>query len=320
MNRRTLLKSLAAASLVTLNDGCKPEKPNVKRGVPAKDPYGRLNIVLHGMFAISLDNTDSRNLKAWLYAPDVPDHLYAAGAIDVDSLGGTTWLWQQRIGPSTSSKITIPKHPDATKLPSGLQVSISWNTSKIDHLSKIKPPYWNISLPVPDAIWAMRQTSSNILDPNGKTYKDNRLNVTQVPTVYVLTYTPLPDLTAFPMLDGQQIQISKADNVARLHLFAASPFPPTARSLNMAINEMNQMFHDANDKPALDFSFQNVVPPVPIDANTGYPSVLSCEEMHIGELEADCDALLNCQPQTSTPTPGAGTRPTNCMSLIVTQP
>jgi hypothetical protein len=87
----------------------------------------------------------------------------------------------------------------------------------------------------------------------------------------------------------------------------------------MAIGAMNLMFRDANDQKALDLSFQGPASPLPIDANTGYPSVLSCEEMHIGELEADCDALLNCSP-APTPTVSGGTRPTNCMSLVVTAP
>jgi hypothetical protein len=170
---------------------------------------------------------------------------------------------------------------------------------------------------MPDNIWVMRQTSSSTLNPNGTTYKDNGLSISQVPTVCVLTYSPI-NIMKPPTLDGQAIKISAVDNVARLHLFASSPFPPTARNLNMAIYEMDQMFRDTSDKKALDLSFQNQLPPVQIDANTGYPSVLSCEELHLGELEVDCDTLLNCAPDTVGA--GAGTRPTNCMSLIVTVP
>jgi hypothetical protein len=269
------------------------------------------------MFAILLDKRNDPHLQAQLLAPNVADHLYAAAVADLTPNADVTWSKQRRIERGTSSTVKIPGRPDTSgKIPSGLQVVINWKNSKVDHVSTSTPPYWSISVPMPDNIWTMRKTSSNIFDPNGKTYKDNGMMVSQVPTVYVLTYSPI-DSTNPPTLDGDPITVSPIDNVARLHLFAASPFLPTAASLNMAISEMNQMFRDANDKKALDLSFQSQASPVQVDSNTGYPSVLSCEEMHLGELEVDCDTLLNCPPPTK---PAAGTQPTNCMSLVVTVP
>jgi hypothetical protein len=324
MQRRELLQGLAAISLasVVTQIGC--SRPKMKM---QKDSQGRLNIVLHGMFAVGLDLRNPLKKRAWLLAPKVRDHLYAVGTADVTATSDIQWLWEARVEAGQQSQIVIPtRDPALGKLPTQLDWLLGWKKSRIDHLKGNE--HWNIALPMPDDVWGLRAYSGNPFDTRGNTYQWNSLAVSQVPTVLVLTYYPV-DLTAanVPLFKDVTpgttqppipIPFSANDNVARLHLFAESPFDLPNPDPNMALTEFNKLFGDSSDNTILDLSIKSGFSSsdVPVDSAipTNDPGVMVCEERNLGELDIPCDFL----PQlSSTPKPNAATKVHNCMSVVI---
>jgi hypothetical protein len=321
MERREFFKGLAMISLASglAQSGCSHEK-QLKSKSFTKDLQGRLNVVLHGMFAVVLDSKDAANKAVHLLAPKVSDHLYAAAAADVDpATSDIQWLWQQRIEPGAKTEVKIPSRLASTGSPTHLDFKLGFNKSRIVKIAGKE--YWNTALPMPDEIWGVRASNDDPFNPNGMTYKWNALTVPRVPTVLVLTYSPI-DLNAgkaptFVDKSGasQEISISKTDNVARLHLFAESAFDLTNPDPNMALAEFNKLFLDASGNTALDLSIKPNYgnDPVAIDQSVNQPSVMICEERNLGELDIPCDLL----PLTSKPSAHAATRVHNCMSIAL---
>jgi hypothetical protein len=319
MERREFFKGLAMISLASglAQSGCSDEK---QRKPFTKDPDGRLNVVLHGMFAVVLDPKDAANKAVHLLAPRVSDHLYAAAAADIDpATGDIVWKWQQRIESGAKTEVKVPGRLASTGNPSHLDFKLGFNKSRIVRIAGAE--YWHTALPMPDEIWGFRASTDNPFETSGKTYQWNALNVTRVPTVLVLTYSPI-DLGSgkaptFGDKSGtpQEIVISKTDNVARLHLFAESAFDLTNPDPNMALAEFNKLFLDGSNQPALDLSIRSGYGnyPVDMDSSVNQPSVLICEERNLGELNIPCDLL----PLQLKPRAGAASRVHNCMSIAL---
>lgn len=326
MERREFFKGLAMISLASglIESSCSDQKQHKldqkQRKLLSKDPNGRLNVVLHGMFAVVLDPKDPNNKAVHLLAPKVSDHLYVAATADVDAAtGDIQWLWQQRIEPGAKSEIKVQGRLGSTGNPTHLDFKLGFNKSHIVKMAGAE--YWNITLPMPDDISGLRASSENPFDISGKTYQWNALSVSRVPTVLILTYSPI-DLNAgkaptFVDKSGttQEIAISKTDNVARLHLFAESAFDLTNPNSNMALAEFNKLFLDANGQPALDLSINSGYSndPVPVDSSVNQPGVMLCEERNLGELDIPCDQL----PLDMRPRAGAATKVHNCMSIAL---
>jgi hypothetical protein len=321
MERREFFKGLAMISLASglAQSGCSHEKQRKSKSF-TKDLQGRLNVVLHGMFAVVLDAKDAANKAVHLLAPKVSDHLYAAAAADVDpATGDIQWLWQQRIEPAAKTEVKVPSRPASTGNPTSLDFKLGFNKSRIIKMAGTE--YWHTTLPMPDDILGLRASTDNPFDTNGMTYKWNGLSVSRVPTVLILTYSPIGlnagKVPTFGDKSGapQEIAVSKTDNVARLHLFAESAFDLTNPDPNMALAEFNKLFLDANGQTALDLSIKSGYSndPVPVDSSVNQPGVMICEERNLGELDIPCDQL----PLTFKPSAQTATKVHNCMSIAL---
>lgn len=328
IKRRRLLKGLGLLSASTLTGllGCKAEqKQSEKKDVATRkapaakcgiiDSSPRLNVVLHGMFAVVLD---TRAKQANILAPDIPDHVYLAATATVDSSGDVAWKDVGRINSQSTlhvagcSSSMLYSAPQPDKPPKD-RVLINRALSKITRPGST--PYCTISLPWPSDIWPLRADTSSRL--SGETYDANHLSLIQIPTVYVLTYalnagnSPTFDISGTPQLIPRG-----NDGVFRLHLFAESPTGGDTLNPDMAVIELGKLFHNSSGSPAVKFHFKSVGPDaVDIDDPTCHSSVASCEERSIGELGIPCSRI-----STVTASAQGGGHPRNCMSVIIVSP
>lgn len=325
MQRRDLLKGLGAISAAALagqvacngHETQQNSQPSASTPAQAATASPRLNVILHGMFAIVLDTT-AKTVK--LQAPYVDDHIYLAATPDVVNSGGTpdiVWRQMRWISKAEQVQVNAPSSagkyvaPPPNALPTD-RAMINWKLSKIT--GPCNASYCDISLPWPDEIWPLRSDVKTKL--SGQTYDYNNLAVTKLPTVYVFTYELQPgNVPTLSDMFGknQPIQVG-SDGVMRLHLFAESPVGGVAMDPNKALRELNKMF-----TPALDLRLNSVsMTSVPVDPNPGQTGVLSCEERSIAELNIPCSQLSTVA--THGPAVATGGHPRNCMSVFITQP
>jgi hypothetical protein len=319
IKRRDLLKGLGvlSAAALTTQIGCHNRQPESGISVAPKaditDFTPRLNVILHGMFAVLLD---SKKKATTIQAPSVPDHLYFMGIGAVDTSGSSPdliWTQISRINQSGDFQISI-QSPNAKfkRTPRQDMVLIDHDLSKIDRPGTA--PYFTITLPWPDDILPLRADTSTVLI--GRTVDDNSLSLLQIPTVYVLSYELMP--REFPMLKDNtagtmQKIVGGADGVVRLHLFAESPTGGDLMHPTSALDKLCEMFHDKDDKTALQFQFSSPAQNSVKIGPTGHSSILSCEERAIGELSTACAQL----PSIPRPSAQAGGHPMNCMAVFI---
>ena len=336
INRRDVLKGLGVVSAAGLTSqlACdakqgprKSESPVSQK--PSATRGEQLNIVLHGTYAILLEQGKTITLQA----PYVADHIYFAATADLDKTAATPeviWRhinWILANSPFavniTGSLGSYPK-PDPFNLPTD-RVMIDWGRSKIRGSSK--KPYHSLSLPWPDGISALRADKNKRNTLGGQTYTDNNLNLTQLPTVYVLKYD-LPAGSAPTFTDNlgnnQKIPLG-TDGVMRLHLFAEPRNGGNPMYPNMALDALCNMF-----KPKLRLKLS--VPSyaaTPIDDPNEMPiGVDRCEERSIGELGIPCSQVadvLSEQAMEKNLGDAAGVKkswlfgghPRNCMAVLI---
>src|SRR5437879_4398492 len=202
IRRRDLIKGLGivSACALTAQIGCRSGSDSTQdssssgatknRAADIQDSVPRLNVILHGMFAVILNSTDQ---KVRILAPDIPDHVYFASTADIN--GGVNpadvvWKVVRRLGPKSSLQVAFT--PPTTSLytpPASAPTDRVLINSKA---SGIKGPgaaaYCTINLPWPNDIWPMRADTHGRL--KGPTTTANGLSgLVQIPTVYVLTYS-----------------------------------------------------------------------------------------------------------------------------------
>ena len=324
MKRRDFVKSLAAAQLVMMaaETGCgKPEgstvpaaggaaKPN--EAAPADGTVKRLNVVVHGMFAIVIDR--KREKKVYLKAPEVGGttaHRYRAQTFTVAPHNPLNLVqgWNsdyEAMSAQTTSSVEFERGKEAS-----LGLTLPHDKRLIVDVSQKAPgisPYWTIGLPVPDDIWSLRAMPFNYLDRRkfidgsfNESYINNGMYAwQQLPIIYVLTYDKVPVDKKVTFISGGYTQEVPFDaGVGRLHLFAEPPLTAKygkdgyRKHLEMALGELNKLF-----LPNLTLHFDPNLgePDKPLghDSKVLFPSVLLCEERSLDEREqyATCDEFM----------------------------
>jgi hypothetical protein len=326
--RRDFVKSIGVLSACALTSdlGCDTKQeqtqnagsPKNKAARPdVQDSVPRLNVILHGMFAVVLNSNESdATQKVSILAPDISDHVYYAAIPDVDtSVSPVEVVWKSvfRINPQSSLKVTATPGNYTPVMPATDRVLINWTRSKIRAAGH--PPYCTITMPWPGDIWPMRADTGTTL--TGSTYNDNGLALVQIPTVYVLTYALGATVPTFNISGAPQPMIQGSDGVFRLHLFAESATGGDMSNPDKAIVELGKMFYDQNGQPAVKFHFSGVSPnSVDIPMSTGHSSFVPCEERSTGELGVGCAQIVGATSVGAR----SGGHPRNCMAILITEP
>lgn len=334
INRRAVLRGLSAMSAAGLTTqlGCNAQQPPAKsEAVATKAAVTAgtlLNIVLHGTYAIVLEQGKTITLKA----PNVSDHVYYAATADLDATTGEviwhqiSWIFQNSAfavsirGSSSGMPIPDPKNLLTDR------VMIDWDLSKITDYDASTPPYHSLSLPWPDSIYALRGDNKNKL--KGQTLKDNNVMPSRLPTVYVLAYkfaTPSAPTFTDNLGVDRTIHVG-SDGVMRLHLFAEPPNHGDCAHPNMALGALCGIF-----KPKLNLTLvvNDYSLVVPDDSSKMPLGVDRCEERSIGELPVPCSQFADYMAQSaSLAHSGAGNEspdtqcllsghPRNCMAVLI---
>jgi len=335
LNRRDILKGLGMISAASLTPQIassaqqkqKSEAPAAKKAAVTGGTL--LNVILHGTYTVLLD----QGQRVTLMAPNVSDHVYFAATADLDATSGTPEvIWRQIrwIYPDPTFVVNITggsgKYPKPTpqNLPTD-RVMIDWDLSKIKKFAKA--PYHSLSLPWPDDIIPLRCDKGNSNTLGGQTYKDNNLNLTQLPTVYALAYQlPAGSKPTFKdnFNNDQAIPVG-SDGVMRLHLFAEPPGGGDLMNPNIALHALCQMFQPTL---RLDLSISsNAATPIN-DAKDMPPGVDRCEERSIGELGTSCSQVVDDLSKVPMKTKGVDAEraakswrfaghPRNCMAVLI---
>lgn len=282
MERRQFVKGLAATplALALTNLGCKDESQKATPAVhgamdQAAKKFGdgkkTLNVYIHGMFAIVLDET--KNLTptqagvVTLRAPGVGDHAYQAltftnNPSDPTDLNPGSLNHVPKMG-SADKVVFSDGSPRQSTMPVGIA------PGSLDHLAiKNQPaskvlPYWTVTLPMPDYICGLRPSLLNYFAPKHflskivrtyNTFNDNKMQIHQhMPQIYVLSYQNLdinPAAGKYVKFNESPIDFG-SDGIGRLHLYAERPTPPDRTcDANMAIKQLNVLF-----EPKLDLHF-----------------------------------------------------------------
>ena len=318
MERRRFMKGLAATPLALMlaEMGCKQDQQtgqaasNVNGQPGKKTTRGAktLNVYVHGMFAIVLDETQSPPV-AVLKAPYVPDHSYQAQTFTINSNnqndlddGKLTYSVMQ--GSNKDTVTFYDKTPRSLSIPAEICIGCK------DHIAIKNPkpsesvkPFWTVTLPMPDHICGLRASyinyfSSLDFSKQGKTWTDNKMSIDQrMPLIYVLSYQNLDiDVAAGKYVKFNDVVIDfGTDDVGRLHLYAErTPVLPTPPSdgcnPNMAIDQFNQLFNPATDlkfwsslcDPSFGVAIDDQLPSCKVN------SMVLCDERCLGELKDKC--------------------------------
>ena len=311
MERRRFVKGLAATpfALMLAQMGCKQDK----QAVPAPDnaseqavkkTAGRsktLNVYIHGMFAIMLDEQQK---SVFLKAPDVGDHAYQATTFTLDPADSNNLIpgnWTYTCPSSGALKDSVAFNCNNTKIPAGIKIGQQGYVA-ID-IGGLKPgddPHWMVTLPMPDRINGLRASRFNYFSSKtglsqSQAYLRNEMFPDQfMPLVYVLSYQIAETAIYLNNDNALPINFGTADGVARLHFHAERPSPPLPGPKcdpNIAIKKFNRLF-----KQNLDLSFYDICDPkfgVDADSNphpcSSDPSIIRCDERTLVEMTKSCD-------------------------------
>ncbi len=341
MQRRDFVKGLATAQIAmmapragSLVNRSETEGDNsAAKPSPTKaDGTKRLNVVVHGTFAIVVDRKNKLGgangaPSIYLKAPKVTGHSYVAQAFlpdPHDNLGyGVIPVWGNDYqvpagGANTTNDSVVGA---AAKTQSDVPVLAERQRLVISSkLSKTPAPIWNITLPLPAAIWPFRSTCENFFDSSGvnsDTYHANEMDQDQhCPISYVLTYDNPAKMVYFKTAAGTKLTVPWDDSgVARLHFYAD---PSTALVLNamgklpdmgarlkarqhldMATDALNELFNPtlqlkfpAGAAPVQPLAF--VPPSDPWFAKNVHPGVLVCEQLSLAERLAAQSSNQGC--------------------------
>jgi hypothetical protein len=322
MKRRDFVKGLAAAPLAmiapkmdalintpsnaTLEDGAASHDPVPQTG----NPY-RLNVVVHGMFAIVLDQKSKLGAEpmAYLRAPavDAAYHSYRAQAFKPDPNFpnyGVLPVWDHDYVvniANTSDAVNFSRNgPSGLKLKLGDPVRMTVNFTN----KKVTSGYWNVSLPLPDDVWPLRSTEYNYFlddttnNPTGTYHIDNMFLEQQCPITYILTYQLSSNAVTF---GNTKLPIPFPDGVGRLHVYAEPTVDPAQRDPTDKATTAKVKQHLTTALAALDGLFDRPLslafsPDSQPDTALGFvpandswfdpaihPGVLPCEQLSLAE-------------------------------------
>ncbi|HLV89426.1 MAG TPA: hypothetical protein VKV39_20755 [Candidatus Sulfotelmatobacter sp.] len=318
MERRRFLKGLATTpvGLMLAEIACKQGQPaesapdgQARQAVASTNAKKTLNVFVHGMFAIVLDEKQSPAVVV-LKAPDVGMHKYLARTFTINPTDANDlkpgWIYPC---PQMGQQDSVNFPGGSSKIPSGIGIG------KLDHIAidiaNLNPgaqPHWTVTLPMPDQICGLRATPYNYFAAKptlfaSRTFSNNAMSSDQhMPLVYVLSYQNIDA--------NQGVRFNGADNLAidfgnsgigRLHLYAEPDAPPPGPlpngqcHVNVAIDQLDQLF-----KPRLDLQFlDNTCDPkfgvypdgqLPCTMNN---SIVLCDERSLDEIGTNCSDLLS---------------------------
>lgn len=322
MKRRDFVKSLAGTPVALLmpefrgSGQIAPAKAAVRaeslnEPTPVNGATKRLNVLVHGMFAIVVDRKGTKKvyLKAPLVGGTIP-HRYRAQTFTVDPHDSSNlvngWSADYEASVQTSSTLDFDRGP-TSKLdlvaPDSQRLIVDVGNKKDGD-----QPFWSIELPVPDDIWPLRATPFNYLDSspiiNGSfndTYINNGMTFfQQLPIIYVLTYDEVPSDGKVTFGSGAFTQDVPFDaGVGRLHVFAepsaaAMKKKYLKRHLDDALGQLDKLF-----VPHLTLRFDPSLSepdqPLQHDSNVNYSGVLLCEERSLDERAVSCAQFQNSE-------------------------
>jgi hypothetical protein len=318
MERRRFVKGLATTplGLILADIACKQDQPaasapdsKAQQAVTSTNAKKTLNVFVHGMFAIVLDEKQSPAVVV-LKAPDVGMHKYQARTFTINPSDPNDlkpgWIYQcPQIGQQDS--VTFPG--GTSNIPSAIGIGRSDHIAiDIANLSPGAQPHWTVTLPMPDKICGLRATPYNYFAAKPKlfssrTFSNNGMSSDQhMPLVYVLSYQNIDANQGVRFNGSDNLAIDFGNNgIGRLHFYAEPDGPPTSPLLNgrchvnVAIDQLDQLF-----KPRLDLQFMdNTCDPkfgvypdgqLPCTMNN---TIVLCEERSLDEIDIKCSDLLS---------------------------
>ena len=313
INRRNALKILggvplaaSALELISCESGSDNSNARGQKKLSQKasviDSTPRLNIILHGMFALCFDYKVTPNTLTIL-APKLYGHTYGAGdwrkELFLDQEDGAYDLkYASATNPMSAQRVK--------QVPGGL---IAWKASGVSGIQapgSDPSPYCKLNVGLPDDIWALRKlvrTASDLPFFEGKAASDNGLDsVLELPLVYVLTYTNVDASNPPNFGDWKGAAGSPFWN---LHIHAEPSFQSSPGHLSHALAKLCKMFTPA----PLDLKFKPgntaIFDAVDTDLSTGHSTVKVEEEEALEEIR---EGTLATDARTS--------KVHSCMSLV----
>jgi hypothetical protein len=312
ITRRALMKGisilpLAASGMSLLS--CEKGASNgpALQAVPATttDKTPRVNVILHGMFAMIFDYSQTLtggSMPLLLMAPKVDMHAYGAGT------------WKKETQLVQGAKCVLQGVTCNTKFDIN-----GYSTNPLINMKGALPtgtaPYCSFQLPFPDDIVPLRVLKrgggSSFFSPGATSYAKQVDNATELPMAYALMYEKFSGsgIQLFDVVNNDTLWQADGSPVQRLHIFADPVFDDIPSGhMQDALDQMNGMF-----MPDLGIKFDPnntlLKNPVPIDNSTGHSSIDHCEESTLAE------------ERQGLCTPGwKGGSPRNCMKLLLTIP
>lgn len=318
MKRREFVKGLAQMAMIVpganaLNALPVPSDSSAEKKKPqaANCSNNKLNVVVHGMFAIVVDRQGklgNGNKFVYLKSPQIAGvnpHCYRAQAYVPDGNGGVNKVWSTDYdvsAPSNDDSVIFKRCQDAklglSTAADRLIVDVSQKT--FDRSSTT--PFWTIKLPIPDKIYPLRATPFNYLDGSvwvrdannhaviNTTYPDNGMqNVEALPTIYVLTYNQiaLGETVTFSG-NGQTVPLS--GGVGRLHFYAEPETNDGHHKPQDGLKALDTLFYP---NLTLQFNPNLLDPDQPLNHDSksyvkGVPGALLCEERSLSEINQTC--------------------------------
>lgn len=272
LGRRDLLKSLATisgAAAVTTTARGRTLKP---LNAPAQCSGNMLNVILHGMFAITADDE-----KMTLVVPRVAGHYYAAGAFGLERpLRSST-------GEPLACALSVPGWKPAPPPVSDRTDVVVHDRAKFQF---DKEAFATITMPATNEIFRVSTRNRGkrriFMGPAGVASEPDT-----IPEVYVFQYTfedRLPSL-------GDLWSADPTAGAHNLHIWAAPPFLADHRHTQEALDAFNSLFDPNLD---LKLTHEQFDPPVTNIQCCGvtYPEVLSIPEARMQASERQSATAL----------------------------
>lgn len=309
LTRRSVLQGMSLLSIGSFSGSFLSCKTNSsedqgltpKAGIADKNP--RVNVVLHGMFAMMFDY---RNVAASPYpltvlVPEIDMHAYGAGAWKKEKqmMKGSTYQLQ---GLKSNPSFDIAGTQFATDALIKASGPLTYGTQ----------PYCILQLPFPDSIVSLRVLKSGASPfRNSGTYGSQLQTTRTLPLIYVLGYENFNGGTTqlIDPINHNPLWQSDGSPVSKVHVFSDPVFDDVSSAhLQSALDGLNALF-TPNLQITFDTTNTDLGNDVAIDASSGHSSIDRCEEATVFE-----DRQGLCTPGSK------GGKPRNCMALLIKIP
>lgn len=285
MTRRNILTAALGAPLIRF---AMPRFQAAERqGGAAKSRPARLNVLFHGLFAfVTWDNYIE------VLVPDVPDHVFLAGA----------WKEEQELrADHTYRLLGVESRPLAMMTFDPENNAVVYNAGQIDH----RIERCRLLLPVPDRVWPLRCMLQN--DP-GEFFSCNEIRAKKLPIVTALTYD---GLEGTPSL-GSLWKPSAASRAMNLHVWAEPNHAVADSHAYAALKRFKALFPDR----CLDLNPHYMQKVGEIGHEPRPAGVAAFEEMNLVERSGvSSNDAVSEQGLDSGYIRPAGLNPVHCMAL-----